>query len=226
MGQLIQFIVRAGIVSKIVLLMLILLSLISWTIIYQKLRLLKRIRIESAEFCHLFRMQTPWADLFRQSREMIGSPYARIFRKGYSRWHHWQNRDQAKETVFTIGETDTDNPLDLILNMQVSEEINFLNTKLIFLATTVSVSPFLGLLGTVWGIMSAFLNMGIQGTTDIVAVGPGIAEALITTIAGLAVAIPAVVAYNYLVDKMLTIESEMHNFTAEFKLQARQETAK
>ncbi|MDW7679654.1 MAG: MotA/TolQ/ExbB proton channel family protein [bacterium] len=150
------------------------------------------------------------------SRELRHSPIARIFRK-YTHEIHANLENSvdilAQPTNFEKNITHKNRvSLKPMFDLAIEEEITILERWLVFLATTVSVSPFLGLLGTVWGIMTAFMSMGIKGSAEIAAVGPGIAEALITTIAGLAVAIPALVAYNIFVNKLRSIEKEVTNF--------------
>jgi len=102
------------------------------------------------------------------------------------------------------------------LRRSVSAELTGLNKAVPFLATTGNTTPFIGLFGTVWGIMNSFRSIGLKGSATLAAVAPGISEALIATAAGLAAAIPAVVAYNYFASKIQVMESEMHNFSADF----------
>ena len=218
MAELGNFILHAGLVAKIVLLILFILSLISWTIIFEKLRLLTKVKKESNQFLHLFRLQTSWNDLYKKTQDFRYSPFARIFRRNFNNLRVAYERHSHRRASYS-GENPLSKeqplPLKSALEIVIAEEVPALEKRLIFLATTVSVSPFLGLLGTVWGIMTAFLSMGVEGSADITAVGPGIAEALITTVAGLAVAIPAVVAYNYFVDKFHRLETELDNFARE-----------
>jgi len=102
------------------------------------------------------------------------------------------------------------------LRRAANVELTGLNRALSFLATTGNTTPFIGLFGTVWGIMNAFRGIGLRGSASLAVVAPGISEALIATAAGLAAAIPAVVAYNYFNSKVRVLESEMHNFSADF----------
>lgn len=215
LSELIQFVFRAGAVAKIVLLILLVLSLVSWTLIFEKVRRFAKIKKESGIFLRTYRMRGSWSDLYRQSREFPHSPFARLFRHNYNGF----------QTYFAAGAKNptANHPVKLKLESTISEEIAVIEKRMIFLSTTVSVSPFLGLLGTVWGIMTAFMSMGTKGSASIAAVGPGIAEALITTAAGLAVAIPALVAYNYFVDKIRQLENELDNFSTELVLLVEQE---
>lgn len=223
MPELVGFIFRTGLVAKIVLTILFLLSLASWTIIFEKLRLFLKSQKESNRFLRLFDRRTSWNELYRFSQELRFSPFAQVFKRNYKTLQSWHNRahqpglTQSSENPL-LDTFRSSSSLKSALEIIISDEIALIEKRLIFLATTVSVSPFLGLLGTVWGIMTAFLNMGIHGSADITAVGPGIAEALITTIAGLAVAIPTVIAYNYFVDKLQRLENELDNFATELVL--------
>jgi len=161
-----------------------------------------------------------WADLFKHSREYRYSPFPRIILRIYQEFRSWTSATSENYNNYTNDNNPSHarkEPIAFgpLIEGAISREISLLEKRLIFLSTTVSVSPFLGLLGTVWGIMTAFINMGMRGSANIAAVGPGIAEALITTAAGLAVAIPALFAYNYFVDRLRKISDELDIFSAE-----------
>jgi len=204
MNDVIQLILQTGLVAKVILVLLFLISVISWGIIIEKLLLFWKISKESDRFTRLFKIRVKWHDRYTYSQGLKHSPIARIFRSKYFNLFENQKFHQPGANGWEFPST--------IIESAITEEMSKLEKHLIFLGTSVSVSPFLGLLGTVWGIMSAFLNIGLKGSTNIATVGPGIAEALITTIAGLAVAIPAVVAYNYFVNKLQRIDKETNNF--------------
>lgn len=219
MNELVRFVLQSGLVAKIVLLTLFVLSVISWGIIIEKARLFWKVFKENDKFVRLFSLRVKWNDRFTYSREFKSSPMARIFRKNFNDLKVWIESAVEDNGLSSIGQ----NPLGInkqripirsMFEVGMAEEIAVLEKRLVFLGTTVSVSPFLGLLGTVWGIMTSFLSMGVQGSAEIAAVGPGIAEALITTIAGLAVAIPALVAHNYFVNKLGQVEKDVENFFA------------
>jgi len=221
----IQFILRSGWFAKIILLILLLMSIISWGIIFYKFRRIMNIKNEGRHFLRLFKMRVNWNDLFRQSQEFEFCPFARIFRENYSTLQQALAPAQRGERPIAnpgVKNEISKSSLREKLELVISDEISSLERRLIFLATTVSVSPFLGLLGTVWGIMTAFLSLG-TGSADIGAVGPGIFEALITTVVGLGVAIPALVAYNYLVDRIQHLETDLSEFTTELLLILEQE---
>lgn len=103
----------------------------------------------------------------------------------------------------------------MALEREAAQQVEALEQGLPFLATTGTVAPFFGLLGTVWGVMDAFLQIGLRGSGNINVVAPGVAEALITTIAGLAVAIPAVIGYNYFVSQIKEVDDELSHFSSE-----------
>ncbi|MGD9898514.1 MAG: MotA/TolQ/ExbB proton channel family protein [Calditrichaceae bacterium] len=221
MNDAIQFLQQIGFVAKLVLLILLFLSVVSWGVIFEKSRQFKRINNESKRFLRSWRINQNSAELLHQAADFKMSPYAKIYKK--LSFHRQQNNGDINSDDLADGllvkkmvVMKTESPVSqVMINAAVSSEITELDKNLIFLSTTVSVSPFLGLMGTVWGIMSAFMSMGMKGSADIGTVGPGIAEALITTIAGLAVAIPALIAYNFFVDRIRRINQELETFTAE-----------
>jgi biopolymer transport protein TolQ len=216
MGNVIQFVSETGVVGKIVLIILFIFSVISWTVIFEKLRLIKKIRKEQFKFQRLFKIRTKPPDRLTFSKEFKYSPIARTFLKNFDiltnlKSNTIPNEPSNYRDVNNISAQHQSSIKELI-EASVSNEMGTYENRLIVLATTVSVSPFLGLFGTVWGIMTAFLNIGLKGSADISAVGPGIAEALITTAGGLAVAIPALVAHNFIVDRFRQIENDTKNF--------------
>jgi len=179
-------------------------------------------RKESDKFFRLFRKRLKWEELIAQSHELKYNPYMRIFKKCYQFLQNPNFKEEYRTSDANFQSRVMNSPT-LMLGIAISEEVGILEKRLNILATTVSVSPFLGLLGTVWGVMTAFLNMGIHGSADITFVGPGIAEALITTVAGLAVAIPALVAYNSFVESFNRVQKEMENFFTNLLLKMERE---
>lgn len=217
MNELVRFVLQSGLVAKIVLLILFVLSIISWAIIIEKSRLFWRVFRENNKFSRLFAMRVKWLDRFTYSKEYKASPIARIFKKNSSDIKVWiesslEENGMNPHDSNSLSINKQQIPIRALFDVGIAEEIALLERHVVFLGTTVSVSPFLGLLGTVWGIMTSFLSMGLKGSAEIAAVGPGIAEALITTIAGLGVAIPALVAHNYFVNKLRQVENEAENF--------------
>ena len=219
MNDLLRFVLNTGPVAKAVLLILGILSVASWAIIFEKIGYLLRINRESKRFVRLYKERAGWNSLFKVSRSFKYSPYPQIFRKGYSELYAWKRQFG---TEMGSSQDSGQNPikkyptsLNQIMESAVTESLVGADKHLIFLAITVSVSPFLGLFGTVWGVMSAFMAIGMRGSADISTVGPGIAEALITTVAGLAVAIPALVAYNLFVASLRKLEDKLDVFSSE-----------
>lgn len=217
MNELVRFVLQSGFVAKTVLVILFVLSVISWGIIIEKIRLFSKVYKENDKFSRLFTMRVKWNDRFTYSREFKTSPMAKIFRKNFNDIKVWIESAFEDNGLSPIGQNSLGInkqriPIRSLFEVSIAEEVALLEKRLVFLGTTVSVSPFLGLLGTVWGIMTSFLSMGSTGSAEIAAVGPGIAEALITTIAGLAVAIPALVANNYFISKLDQVSRDTENF--------------
>jgi len=219
MNDLVQFVLNVGPVAKVVLLILSIFSIVSWSIIFEKIGYFYKIGKESKRFMRLFKERTGWESLHNVSRSFRYSPYPQIFRKAYGELYAWKRRLHIGEDLFE--EVDK-SPIDAyptalpqIMESSTNESLSRVDKHLIFLAITISVSPFLGLFGTVWGVMRAFMSIGMKGSADISTVGPGIAEALITTVTGLAVAIPALIAYNLFVSRLHKLEDEAGIFSSE-----------
>lgn len=216
-GDIIQMIVHAGLVVKFVLLVLFLFSIISWTIIFMKWRLLRRAKQETEFFLDLFWESKEFGRLYDECNELLFSPVAHLFRSGYSELKkiskiqahpESKDRDLDLQPVF-------DN-VERTLKRTAIDQSNRLERALSFLATTGNTTPFIGLFGTVWGIMESFRGIGMKGSANLAVVAPGISEALIATAAGLGAAIPAVVAFNYFNQKVIGLRAEMDTFTSDF----------
>ncbi|NLI28499.1 MAG: protein TolQ [Nitrospiraceae bacterium] len=193
-----QLILQAGLVVKLVLITLILFSVVSWAIIFYKLVHFRKADKETADFLRLYSTLKEPADLFTASKKYLTSPLAMLFRNVY-----------AEKTY-----TDKDELRRMLKRFNVLEEAK-LERYLNFLATTGSTTPFIGLFGTVWGIMNAFRSIGSAGSASLAVVAPGIAEALITTAVGLVAAIPAVVAYNYYLSRANRMMVQLEDFREE-----------
>lgn len=213
---------QAGPMAKGVLLVLLVFSIISWAIIIHKLRVLKRVRRESRLFLQMFHDSGNLSTLYTRSLRMQHSPLAKIFIAGYKEFKRATEESQLVARRSGQGAAPAPNPsgdsilfgVRRALAVTASEETGKLEQTLIFLATTGSTTPFIGLFGTVWGVMNAFRGLGMRGSASIGVVAPGIAEALIATAAGLAAAIPAVMAYNYFVNKIRFLSADMENFSS------------
>ncbi len=208
--------------AKLVLLVLLIFSVVSWAIIFAKFFVYRLARSEDHRFLTIFAKAESLTNIYNYSRELKHSPVARVFLTGYRELYLFQERvksapaeeeaDKGKESM-----RDVDiKGIGLSLNKAINREIERLSNKLEFLATTGSITPFIVLFGTVWGIMHSFRVIGVQGSASIGGVAPGIAEALIATAAGIAAAIPAVIFFNYLNNKIRIFTSRMEDFSKDF----------
>lgn len=224
--NLLHMIMNAGLMVQLVLLLLFFFSVASWAIIFVKYRYVKKAFSESAIFTEFFWKSRDLSDAFTKSKELKGSPIARIFRIGYLELKNisQSGRSAASHAPETSGtENGTmrarfvgiDN-LKRALRRAINTEVTEMSQMVPFLATTGNTAPFIGLFGTVWGIMNSFHGIGVRGSASLAVVAPGISEALIATAAGLAAAIPAVIAFNYFMHKIRIIETELHSFSADF----------
>lgn len=185
-----------GSVSKIVLLLLLVFSIISWAVIFSKWRAFRVADREDRRFLTLLAKTKDLDELYRQVRRLEGSPCAIVF-EGV------MERLGAETGVDTKGDGLVDqHVVERMASYLGQGQLSRLETYLPFLATTGNITPFIGLLGTVMGIIDAFHEIGAQGTASISAVAPGVAEALVATAAGLFTAIPAVIAYNYFLTRI------------------------
>jgi biopolymer transport protein TolQ len=221
-SEIIQMILYAGPMVRFVLLLLLFFSVMSWAIIFAKHFSIRKARKESARFLDLFWNSRDLSEAFASSKRLGSSPLAKVFRVAYVELQK-VNRSQSSSTGDEVtGEASLSQKMVGVDNVKralrraVNMELTGLGKALPFLATTGNTTPFIGLFGTVWGIMNAFTGIGLKGSASLAVVAPGISEALIATAAGLAAAIPAVVAYNYFTNKVRVLESEMHNFSADF----------
>ena len=214
---------NAGIVVQLVLLLLLFFSITSWAIILIKFRIVSKAFKESGQFIEFFWKSRDLSNAFVKAKQLKFSPVARIFRVGYM---ELKKISQYEGTV-TFAETDAESPpmgsrisgtdyIKRAMRRSINTEMTRLTQMVPFLATTGNTTPFIGLFGTVWGIMTAFRNIGLSGSANLAVVAPGISEALIATAAGLAVAIPAVIAFNFFTQKIRTIDTELQSFSADF----------
>jgi len=214
-GSLLGMILDAGLMVKFVLLILLVLSIISWTIIFIKFRYYRKIRIENEAFDSDYKRSNKLSELLPAAKKYSCSTTAEVFRVGYTELTKVNklSKDTARTEEISLSSLDN---VQRALNRASSTEMTKLESALGFLATTGSASPFIGLFGTVWGIMETFKSIGARGSATLAVVAPGISEALIATAAGLAAAIPAVIFYNYFLNKSRTMVQEMDNFADEF----------
>jgi biopolymer transport protein TolQ len=202
-----------------VLLILVFFSVVSWGIIFYKYRQIKNAKAESEEFIDIFWDSRNLASIHDSSRTLKASPVAQVFRAGYEELLRVSRGKTKKDNPGPEGLTTELGGVDNVsraMKRAASVEVTRLEKSLTFLATTASTTPFIGLFGTVWGIMNAFRGLSMTHSSSIQAVAPGIAEALVATAVGLAAAIPAVIGYNYFNQRIKVLGTEMDNFADEF----------
>lgn len=209
-------------VSKIVLLLLALMSVASWSVILYKIWVFRRAERQSSSFLDVFRRSSKFSEVQAVCRSLTESPLVGLFQSGYA------------ELTAQLRQTPADDPaaqpkagagrptlkslaaVDRALMRASVVEVNKLESRITMLATVASIAPFVGLFGTVIGIMMSFQMIGATGSTNLASVGPGIAEALVATAAGLFAAVPAVVAYNHFSNRVRLSASQMDDFAMEF----------
>ena len=220
----VELVLQSSIVAKGVLLTLIIFSITSWAIMLNKFFVYQVAKSEDSKFLEVFSKTENLTQIYNFAKELQVSPLARLFLTGYRELYLFQ--EMAKEErkkrgglPLSSGEKLTERDIkgiSLALNKSINREVERFSKRLEFLATTGSTTPFIGLFGTVWGIMHSFRSIGVQGTASIGGVAPGIAEALIATAAGLVAAIPAVIFFNYFNNKVFVMTSSMDDFCQDF----------
>lgn len=206
-GEIVDMLSNTGAVAKLVLLTLLAFSLISWAIILTKWSHLTRARLQSGRFVRAFRKAQRLQDVAAVATQFKPSPLVGVFEGGYDEFRRQASASGGLRSMVAIQR-----------GMQIgsSEEITRLERNVPWLAITAAATPFIGLFGTVWGIIDAFHGLGTAGAATLRAVAPGISEALITTAAGLAAAIPAVVAYNLIGASIKDFAARCDDFSLEF----------
>jgi biopolymer transport protein TolQ len=214
-----SMVVYSDLFTKVILLILLGFSLISWAIILQKAIVFRRLRGKRHRFFDVFERRSSLTEVFkagtRELKHLSQRPAAEEHAGGpldFASGAGSVASPPPRVAPITILEKES---VHMALEREAAQRVEDLERGLPFLATTGAVAPFFGLLGTVWGVMDAFLNIGLRGTGNLNVVAPGIAEALITTIGGLAVAIPAVIAYNWFVSQIKEIADELGHFSSE-----------
>ncbi len=205
-GEIVDLVKETGAVAQAVLVLLLAFSLVSWAIILSRWSVLRRARVQSGRFLRAFRRAQRLQDIKVVSNQFRPSPLVGVFESGF------------REFERQVGASGTlRNPLAVQRAMQIasSEEMTRFERNLPWLAITGAVTPFIGLFGTVWGIIDAFHGLGTSGAATLRAVAPGISEALITTAAGLAAAIPAVIAYNLIGGSIRDFAARCDDFSLE-----------
>lgn len=215
-----DMIVSAGPVGQLVMLTLLLFSVASWTIVIMKARLFKKVRLDSEDFLETFWNSANLNEAHAAAAQYQFSPQASVFIAGFAELQKINKIRNRQENH--PGEEKLDMQLATMDNLKrairkaQSEMVSQMGKNLPFLATTGSATPFIGLFGTVWGIMVSFHDIGQRGSASLAVVAPGISEALVATAAGLAAAIPAVIFYNYFSNKLDLIDGEVDSFSIDF----------
>ncbi len=205
---------QTGWVARGVLGVLFLFSLISWALIFQKLGLFSKISRQSDEFLRIFRATKGIAN--PQGLISAGSPFSNVYAAGY--------RELQSQMVAAPGSPAPQKikslqAVTVAMQLSAADEVRRSEKGMSWLATTAGVTPFIGLFGTVWGIIDAFSGLGTAGSASLRAVAPGIAEALVTTAAGLLAAIPALIAYNAFLQNIRELAQRLDTFALEFAAQ-------
>ena len=202
-----QLLIDAGPVSKGVIGVLLLFSLLSWTIIFSKLSALRRAQRGNQQFLLSFRRAKKLEEMNTFAAQFRPAPLASVFEFGYQ---------EVERQVNGKGHLHNIPALERVLGLGASEELTRLEQHMAWLATTASATPFIGLFGTVWGIIDAFRGLAQAGGASLRAVAPGIADALIATAFGLVAAIPALIFYNYFMHRIKELGARMDDFGSEF----------
>lgn len=211
-------ILQASPVVQLTLLILIALSVVCWGISFNKWRALQKIRLYNELFLVQFWKSSSLDHLYDELDKFRESPLARVFKSAYLEMKKLADVNGGKTNTESATKpqlTSIDN-LERVIRKAIENELAIMESKLTVLATTGSTGPFIGLFGTVWGIMTSFHKIGATGNASLAVVAPGISEALVATAIGLAAAIPAVVLYNHFVSKIRKEEIELNNFSADF----------
>ncbi|MGC1372940.1 MAG: MotA/TolQ/ExbB proton channel family protein [Candidatus Sulfotelmatobacter sp.] len=206
-GEIVDLVSSTGPVAKFVLLTLLAFSVISWAIILTKWSLLRRARLQSGRFVRAFRRAQRLQDIAAVADQFRPSPLVGVFEGGYTEYKRQLSSPEGSLRSLTAVQRG--------MQIGASEEISRLERNIPWLAITAAVTPFIGLFGTVWGIIDAFHGLGTAGGATLRAVAPGISEALITTAAGLVAAIPAVIAYNLIGNSIREFAARGDDFSLE-----------
>src|SRR6202453_648455 len=214
-GEIVDLVLQTGPVAKTVLFVLIAFSVLSWAVILSKWRLVSRARTQSGRFVRTFRKAQRLQDIAPVAEQFRPSPLGAVFEAAVVEFKRQMGTTRSVH-----------NPVAVQRAMQIasSEEITRLERNVPWLAITGAVTPFIGLFGTVWGIIDAFHGLGTAGAATLRAVAPGISEALVTTAAGLAAAIPAVIAYNLIIGSIREMASRNDDFALEMLNMVERET--
>jgi biopolymer transport protein TolQ len=205
-GEIVDLVLQTGPVAKVVLLLLLAFSVLSWAVILSKWLLIRRAHSQSGRFVRAFRRAQRLQDVVSAADQFRPSPLVGVFEGAVA---------EFKRQMGNTGGINNPTSIQRAMQIASSDEITKLERNLPWLAITGAVTPFIGLFGTVWGIIDAFHGLGTAGAATLRAVAPGISEALITTAAGLAAAIPAVIAYNLILGSIRELATRNDDFALE-----------
>ena len=212
--------------GQVILAILCGMSVVSWVVIFHKWRQFKAVDSHSDKFFQHFRRARKLGEVHGEARAHSASPMANIYRLGVEELMHLRELKGANGATQTHGTGLTDHEFDVLemtMEKTMTEEMVKLERQVVYLATTTSAAPFLGLLGTVVGIMDSFWAIGERGSASLAVVAPGIAEALLATIVGLGAAIPAVIAYNWANARTKNLHDRSSGFILDFLARAKKE---
>lgn len=212
-GKLLQ---QTGWVARVVLAILLLFSLFSWALIFQKMSLFSRVTRQTEKFLKGFRASEKLPEPRTLLAAAGGSPLVSIYAVGYQELSSQVLGANPSANPHGGQKLRSLNAISVVMHLNAADEVRKMERWMPWLATTGAVTPFIGLFGTVWGVMDAFAGLGTAGAASLRAVAPGIADALVTTAVGLFAAIPAVIAYNHFLHEIRDIATQMNNFAAEF----------
>jgi biopolymer transport protein TolQ len=220
-SDIVRLVADATLVGKVVLLILLIFSAVSWAVIFYKIWVYRRAEQQSSTFLSVFRKSSKFSEVQAVCPSLSASPLVGIFQSGYAELNTQLRTEKAAEPGKPGGSAGRPtlkslDAVDRALLRATTVELNKLEHRVPFLATTASITPFIGLFGTVWGIVIAFQGIATAGNTSLGVVAQPIAEALIATAAGLFAAIPAVYFYNHFTNKVKKFASEMDDFSLEF----------
>ena len=208
-----DIVLDSGPVSIVVLLILFAFSLVSWAIIFSKWTTLRKAESHTVAFLEIFRRSKKLSEVYAVCNQLRTSPLVGLFLSGYSELNYQLKNQGKSETEARVHNLES--VARSLVRASNAEGLK-LESRLTFLATTGSATPFIGLFGTVWGIMNAFQNIGAVQSANISVVAPGVSEALVATAAGLAAAIPAVIFYNFFLNWVKRLSTQMDDFALEY----------
>jgi biopolymer transport protein TolQ len=211
-----SLILQASPTVKIVLGLLIFMSLACWFVIGSKALYLSRATRRSTQFLDAFWKTARLDDVWKMTEDSAPSPVSEVFRAGYVELAKLRRQRGDQQNLAGENQLGDIESIQRALERAKTMAVTEMENKVPLLATTASTAPFIGLFGTVWGIMNSFRNIGAKGAANLATVAPGIAEALVTTAIGLVAAIPAVMAYNFFVRRIRVVSADMETFANDF----------